>query len=678
MLDSSIARQRMSMMVFVVFAIVALTLASVGLYGVVAHGVTERTHEIGVRMALGAEQRHVLALVMRQGLSMALAGHGDRRRRIALALSRWIQGLLFGVTATDPVDARRPSSRRCWPWRSSRVTSRPGARRASIRPRRCGSSERRITAHEYGGRGPTILGETGCSLGPVVFREQGAVLPHENDVHLPQAVIARPSAQAGDVVKLKVPLAQERDEIREDRSVSARIVDARLRQHDLGPLEQARGPLQHRDLMALDVELQQGPIALCDAVGQQFVKRRRGHRRLIVEGFSRERDEVACAGPVPAANHAHALDPRLGDRGGVHDQIFAGAAKLLEHLRAFRLWLDRVIRHVRKHGVGDPEPLTDVRPAIDDDSRLIAPAPEQFESVPHPLESVRRPPVRDVSKSLEQPAQQLLWSGGHCRGVLHMDEGRFVISGLASARDCPIQLHDVPASIGRAGVRSAPWRPHVPHARSAKPSRHVASVKPSRYVAVILFAMGMAVQAQNPAQPLPDAPPARDPLTAAPDRAPGEGLGPYQTLVLRGAMLIDGTGGPPRGPVDIVISGNRIAAVRNAGTPGVPLRPNRPPRADHEIDATGMYVMPGFVDVHVHAGGAPKNPDAEYAYKLWLAHGVTTVRGVPLGRERAGREGKRAQREERDRRAAHLQLSAAGRRLGQGPVRRRRRRRASM
>ena len=53
--------------------------------------------------------------------------------------------------------------------------------------------------------------------------------------------------------------------------------------------------------------------------------------------------------------------------------------------------------------------------------------------------------------------------------------------------------------------------------------------------------------------------------------------------------------------------------------------------ADHVIDGTGMYLMPGFVDMHVHAGGAPKNADAEYAYKLWLGHGVTTVRGVALG-----------------------------------------------
>src|SRR5215212_12023134 len=134
------------------------------------------------------------------------------------------------------------------------------------------------------------------------------------------------------------------------------------------------------------------------------------------------------------------------------------------------------------------------------------------------------------------------------------------------------------------------------------------------YVALFLLAIGAAgaaLRAQNPIQPLTDNPPPREALTPAPNRTPGEGAGPFQTMVIRGAMLIDGTGGPPRGPVDIVVTQNRITAVRNAGTPGVPLRPNRAPRADHEIDATGMYVMPGFVDLHVHAGGAPKNPDAE-------------------------------------------------------------------
>lgn len=120
-------------------------------------------------------------------------------------------------------------------------------------------------------------------------------------------------------------------------------------------------------------------------------------------------------------------------------------------------------------------------------------------------------------------------------------------------------------------------------------------------------------------------------FVAAPNRGADEGKGPFKTLVIRGAMLIDGTGAPPRGPVDIVIEGNRIRSVRSAGTPSVPLNQRRPPEnADHQVDATGMYVMPGFVDMHVHAGNPPKNAEAEYAYKLWLAHGVTTVRGVPL------------------------------------------------
>jgi imidazolonepropionase-like amidohydrolase len=130
----------------------------------------------------------------------------------------------------------------------------------------------------------------------------------------------------------------------------------------------------------------------------------------------------------------------------------------------------------------------------------------------------------------------------------------------------------------------------------------------------------------------PQAGPVREgELLPAPNRRPDEGKGPYQTLVIRSAMLIDGTGAPPQGPVDIVVQNNRIASIRSAGTPGVPMRANRDPqKANLELDATGMYVLPGFVDMHVHAGGAPKNAEAQYAYKLWLAHGVTTVRGVPM------------------------------------------------
>src|SRR5687767_11668582 len=157
-------------------------------------------------------------------------------------------------------------------------------------------------------------------------------------------------------------------------------------------------------------------------------------------------------------------------------------------------------------------------------------------------------------------------------------------------------------------------------------------------VVLALFALAFyrigshVVAAQQPQTPRPaaDQPQQRESLKGAPDRRPDEGKGPFKTLVIRGVMVIDGSGAPPAGPMDVVVQGNRITAVRGAGTPGLPLRQNRGPQADHELDATGMYLMPGFVDMHVHAGGAPKNEEAEYAYKLWLAHGVTTVRGVSL------------------------------------------------
>src|SRR3954471_22811857 len=119
--------------------------------------------------------------------------------------------------------------------------------------------------------------------------------------------------------------------------------------------------------------------------------------------------------------------------------------------------------------------------------------------------------------------------------------------------------------------------------------------------------------------------------SAAPARKQGDGEGPFKKMVIRGVTLIDGTGGPPLSPMDIVIEGNRITAVRQAGWAGLPQQPNREPRdADHEIDGQGLYVMPGFVDVHVHGAGKDKAPDLSYSYKLWLAHGVTTVRGVSL------------------------------------------------
>jgi imidazolonepropionase-like amidohydrolase len=140
-------------------------------------------------------------------------------------------------------------------------------------------------------------------------------------------------------------------------------------------------------------------------------------------------------------------------------------------------------------------------------------------------------------------------------------------------------------------------------------------------------AVGAETQSPNAAPP----PVLRMEAQAAPGRRADEGAGPYNRLVIRGATLIDGTGSPPRGPVDIVIEKNRIVDILQAGTPGRPMKPGRPPQnADYELDATGMYVLPGFIDMHTHGSSDDKAPDLSYAYKLWLAHGVTTVRGVEL------------------------------------------------
>ncbi len=118
----------------------------------------------------------------------------------------------------------------------------------------------------------------------------------------------------------------------------------------------------------------------------------------------------------------------------------------------------------------------------------------------------------------------------------------------------------------------------------------------------------------------------------APPRPEGEGEGPYGRLILRGVMVVDGTGAPPLGPVDIVIEDNRIEEIKSIGAPKTEIdESGRPQDADAELDLSGSWVLPGLVDLHVHTGGVPKAPQAEYIYKLWLAHGVTTARGVPTG-----------------------------------------------
>ena len=90
--------------------------------------------------------------------------------------------------------------------------------------------------------------------------------------------------------------------------------------------------------------------------------------------------------------------------------------------------------------------------------------------------------------------------------------------------------------------------------------------------------------------------------SAVADRVPNrtEGAGPYNRLILRNATMIDGTGAPAQGPVDIVISGDRIAEIRSIGAPMAVDETLRAEPGDYEIDLTGKYVLPGFVDAHVH------------------------------------------------------------------------------
>jgi putative ABC transport system permease protein len=98
----SVAPQRLTMMVSMLFAALALVLAMVGLYGVISYSVAQRTHEFGVRVALGAERRDILKLVVGQGSRMILVGVGAGILG-AFALTRFVSSLLYGVKPTDPL-----------------------------------------------------------------------------------------------------------------------------------------------------------------------------------------------------------------------------------------------------------------------------------------------------------------------------------------------------------------------------------------------------------------------------------------------------------------------------------------------------------------------------------------------------------------------------------------------
>lgn len=113
-----------------------------------------------------------------------------------------------------------------------------------------------------------------------------------------------------------------------------------------------------------------------------------------------------------------------------------------------------------------------------------------------------------------------------------------------------------------------------------------------------------------------------------------DGDGPYTQLIIRGVTLINGTGAPPLGPMDIVIENNRIVQIQGVGSPGLPINQNRRPvlkAGGKELNCEGMYALPGLIDMHGHIGGTAQGTPAEYVFKLWMAHGITTIRDPSAG-----------------------------------------------
>ncbi|MGI9551044.1 MAG: amidohydrolase family protein [Aurantibacter sp.] len=110
-----------------------------------------------------------------------------------------------------------------------------------------------------------------------------------------------------------------------------------------------------------------------------------------------------------------------------------------------------------------------------------------------------------------------------------------------------------------------------------------------------------------------------------------QGDGPHSQLIIRGVTLINGNGAPPQGPIDIVVENNTIKKIEVVGYPGVAIDEAKRPQlkaGGKELDCSGMYLLPGFVDMHTHIGGKSQGVGPEYVFRLWMAHGVTTVREV--------------------------------------------------
>jgi ABC-type antimicrobial peptide transport system permease subunit len=100
-LSNSIAQRRFQMLLLGIFAAVALVIATVGIYGVISYAVSQRTHEIGIRMALGAQASDVLRMVIWRGMRLALIGVA-LGLGAAIALTRVLKNQLFEVSTTDP------------------------------------------------------------------------------------------------------------------------------------------------------------------------------------------------------------------------------------------------------------------------------------------------------------------------------------------------------------------------------------------------------------------------------------------------------------------------------------------------------------------------------------------------------------------------------------------------
>ena len=102
LLADSLSRSRFTMLLLGIFSAVALVLAAVGIYGLIAYSVTQRTQELGIRIALGAQRRDVLRLVLGQGARLTLLGVA-LGILVALAFSRLLASMLFDVSPTDPL-----------------------------------------------------------------------------------------------------------------------------------------------------------------------------------------------------------------------------------------------------------------------------------------------------------------------------------------------------------------------------------------------------------------------------------------------------------------------------------------------------------------------------------------------------------------------------------------------